>query len=359
MRTKLAVSLVALAGCSLVGNVQAVAETAMPEPPLSAEDCRPDELLVNPCRPWLGATAWGYPDAPRTVRAQIEAHERRIAQRLDIVHQYTGVGDLPLGKEVERYFATRPDTILFQNWKPAARWADAGGNDEAVNAHIDRAADTIKSIAPRRIILTLHHEPENDVTEGSAGKCTTKPGARAGTPEEYVRMWHNVRERFEARGATNVVWAVTYMNYSEWDCLVPLLYPGDEYVDWIAFGAYRGKKITEFEDVVTRFEKVMSTVGNAMDKPWAIAEWGVSQAPQSAVYDYYDAAREAVADRRFPRIKAYVVFDHPGPKQNGGLRVAYSDDGDYDWRELREYRAFARTVKLSRTGWWPDVFRWF
>src|SRR4051812_46897587 len=169
------------------------------------EGCVVTDTLVNPCRPWLGANVGKYPDVATGLRAQTEAHEQRIGRQLDVVHSYHPPGNLPLTAD-ELYFVNRPDTLLFVNWKPAARWAAAAGGNAAVDAQIDLVADRIAAVAPHRIFLTLHHEPENDVSSGSCTKNAT--GAGAGSPADYRNMWRNVRERFDARGATNVVWAV-------------------------------------------------------------------------------------------------------------------------------------------------------
>lgn len=310
-------------------------------------DCTVDAKLVNSCRPWLGARANDYPDVASDLRAQTLYHEERIGRRLDIVHTYAPVGKLPLYGSSDRYFAARENTYLLQNWKPAARWKDAGGGNATTNAHIDRAADAVKALGDKKIFLTLHHEPENDVT--SAGSCDTKSSASAGTAEEYRQMWRNVRRRFDAKGVGNVVWVMDYMNYKRWDCLVPLLYPGDAYVDWIMFNGYGSASKPDFVANVDRFYRLLeslSTVDRRLtDKPWGIVEWGVHDATQEQVIAYYRRAAQAVADNRFPRLEAYLVFDSPGTHDQDGLRIRYDDAGRSDPAEQNAYREFATRVK--------------
>lgn len=312
-------------------------------------DCTVDAILVNSCRPWLGARANDYPDVAADLRAQTLYHEERIGRRLDVVHTYAPVGKLPLYSSSDRYFAQRADTYLFQNWKPAARWKDAGGANASINAHIDKAADVIKALGDKKIFLTVHHEPENDVTSG--GSCATKSSAAAGTADEYRRMWRNVRARFDAKGVHNVVWVMDYMAYKAWDCLVPHLYPGDAYVDWIMFNGYGSASKADFVTNVDRFYRLLTGLStaerNLTAKPWGIVEWGVHDASQAQATAYYRQAAQALAANRFPRLKAYLIFDSPGAHDQPGLRIRYDDRGNSDPAEQTAYRAFAATVKPS------------
>lgn len=307
------------------------------------ESCIVDTRLVNSCRPWLGARAMGYPDAPPDQTSQALHHEERIGRQVDVVHTYAPVGKLPVARESDRYFALREDTYLYQNWKPARRWRDAAGGHPVVDAHIDEAADAIRSLGDKKIFLTLHHEPENDVTE--AGSCHTKSSASAGTAAEYRQMWRHVRARFDAKGVTNVVWVMNYMNYFRWDCVVPLLYPGDDYVDWIMFNAYGSWIRPDFVANVDRFSQLLTRIStdgrDLLGKPWGIVEWGVHDATQEQAISYYRQAMAALEAGRFPNLHAYLIFDSPGAHDQGGLRVAYGDDGRFDPAEQDAYQRFA------------------
>ncbi|MEH1126146.1 glycosyl hydrolase [Micromonospora sp. CPCC 206061] len=312
--------------------------------------CTVDDNLVNSCRPWLGARANDYPDVSSDMKAQLQYHEERIGRRVDIVHTFAPVGKLPLSSSSDKYFALRADTYLYQNWKPVSRWKDAGGGNAKANAFIDKAADAVKSLGAKKIFLTLHHEPENDVT--SAGSCDTKSGASGGTAAEYRQMWKNVRARFDAKGVGNVVWVMDYMNYKRWDCLVPQLYPGDAYVDWIMFNGYGSGSKANFVTDVDRFYKLLTSLStadrNLVSKPWGIVEWGVHDAPQSTAIAYYGQAAAALAANRFPRLKAYMIFDSPGTHDQGGLRIRYDDAGRSDTAEQNAYRKFANSEAFAQ-----------
>lgn len=340
---RLFVTAVALAAV-LVGVVVA------PPAAVAAGACDVSATLVNPCRPWLGASAGKYPGVATSLRAQIQAHEQRIGRPVDIVHSYHPPGSLPLTAD-EQYFAARPNTYLFLNWKPASRWADAAGGNATVNGQIDQVAARIAALAPRRVFMTLHHEPENDV---SAGNCTTNaPGAAAGSPTDYRNMWRNVEARFDARGATNVVWVMDYMNYPRWDCLVPLLYPGNDLVDWVMFNAYGGASTPNFTANTRRFYDLLATTSDAAhnyaSKPWGIVEWNIRNATQAQGDAYYQQARAALDAGLFPRLKAYMVFDNVGPDGNEN-RVAYTSGGVFNQPKQDAYTAFANAPALVGTG---------
>ena len=108
-----------------------------------AQDSCVDDKLVNHCRIWFGATASQYKEVEWGPRNQIEYFEKRLGRKIDIAHTYHGVGKDTL-KDDDYYFINRADTILMTNWKPAARWSDADGSNEAINDTIDQMARSIK-----------------------------------------------------------------------------------------------------------------------------------------------------------------------------------------------------------------------
>jgi chitodextrinase len=344
-----------LASALALASVAVGAVVAAPAAQAAPADCVVSDKLVNSCRPWLGASAGGYPSLGTTLRPQIEAHEQRIGRPVDIVHSYHPPGNLPFTTD-ELYFIKRPDTYGFINWKPAARWADAAGGNPTVDRQIDVLATRFASLAPRKIFLTLHHEPENDV---SAGNCTTNAaGAAAGSPTDYRNMWRNVRQRFDARGVSNVVWVMDYMNYPRWDCLVPLLYPGDDLVDWVMFNAYGGASTPNFVANTQRFYDLLTNTSGAghdyLSKPWGIVEWNMRNATSAQGAAYYQQAATALTNGTFPRLKAFMVFDNVGPDGNEN-RVAYTAGGVLDQAKQEAYTAFANNPLLGGDALGDDV----
>ena len=342
MRRKL-LSLGVVVGAALAGLVTVPSAA-------SAAECVVDEILVNSCRPWLGATAGRYPQVSSGFRSQIAYHEQRIGKQLDIVHTYHPPGDMPLSAD-ERYFISRPDTISFINWKPTVAWIDAAGGNATVNAQIDRVADAFVSVAPKKVFLTLSHEPENDV---SVGHCTNpRSGARGGSPADYKAMWRNVRDRFDARGVDNVVWVMNYMNWPDWDCLIDDVYPGDELVDWIVFNGYGGPSYPNYVANVGHFYDLLTDLSipgrDLASKPWGIVEWSARNATEQVGVSYFNQARTALESNRFPNLKAYMAYDTVGSNGNEN-RVAYTSSGAYSQARMNAYTAFADSPVFSDTA---------
>jgi hypothetical protein len=316
----------------------------------TASSCTVSDKLVNSCRPWLGAAANKYPGVTLgDYKAQILAHEKAIGRQVDVAHTYHPIGSDELSAN-DKYFISRPGTYLFTNWKPVSKWVSAAGGDATVNASIDKMAASIKSVSPNKIFLTINHEPENDVSGGGQG-CTITYKGSAGTPADYRAMWSNIRKRFDAAGAKNVVWVMDYMNYPPWDCLVDDLYPGNHLVDWVMFNAYGSgtgadatKNVQHFVDVLKRYQ---DSTHDFNAKPWGIIEWNVHDTTAETAYKYYDDMKAIANNNTFPKIKAYMVFDSIGPEGNDN-RIAYRN-GTYDAERLEHYKQFAHSSIFART----------
>ena len=316
---------------AVVGVAQPIAA-----PTVTAAGCEPNEILVNPCRPWVGAASNGYISGG--FRAAIEYHEARAGRQMDIVHDYHGPGDVLTADDV--FLATRPNTIALINYKPSGNWSAAGGGNASVDAGIDRMAESISALGDTKIMLTIAHEPENNVSPGGDPACPdTRYRGNSGTVADYRAMWHNVRARFDALGVDNVVWVMNYLGYDRWDCLVPGLWPGNEYVDWLMWDPYPGNRLT-FESIVGRFYDVLTEASDAehdfLSKPWGLAEYGYVGSSQSQAYQFYADILRHAKDGRFPKLRAYVNWDGVARYDN---RVAYARDGTPDPSEQAAYNA--------------------
>ncbi len=106
--------------------------------------------------------------------------------------------------------------------------------------------------------------------------------AKADGPERYVAAFRHIIDLFKNQSVTNVTWYF-HPNY---DCQPPeawnsieAYYPGDDYIDWIAFSLYGAQSQTE---PWLGFEEIIDLVYNDLimkfpDKPLMIAEWGVRE----------------------------------------------------------------------------------
>ncbi len=335
----------------LLGMIAALlSSVASPVQPARAADpvCTVSAKLVNSCRPWVGAESGGYVSGG--FRAMMLEHEARIGRQLDIVHEYLGVNAV-LPSDVVT-LARRPGTIALVNWRVANRWRDGDGRSATLNLQIDAMANSIKALGSTKIMLTLHHEPENDISPGGEPSCpTTTFVGSSGATADYVNMWHNVRARFNALGVSNVVWVMNYMGWKAWNCVVKPLWPGNEYVDWVMWDPY--PKTATWTAFVNLFYNFMLANSDAthdfLSKPWGLAEFGYVGSSQTAAYAMYDEARRNLQNGVYPRIKAYVVWDNHTSSSHDD-RVGYSETGVKDATEQAHYNAFVNDPLLTGEG---------
>jgi hypothetical protein len=316
-----------------------------------ARTCTPNALLVNPCRPWFGAAAHGNPGAPNDPISQADYLEQLVGQPLDIFRFYhrpsglNGLGDLPLDKtnqdgRAELSLVNRANTSIQVNWKPATTWAAADGGNASINAEIKHVADNIKAVAPHKLFLIIWVEPENDVsafdTSTQRTACQSDPRfkglkGKAGTPDQYKAMWHNVETIFKQQGVTNVVWAMNYMSYPAFFCLVPSLWPGNQSVNWVLYDTYaRGSKT--YADTAGTFyhmlEKESSASVDFDAKPWGLGEFNDCHpaVPQDAI-TYFNDVKAAFQANTYPRLKMYSVYADTGNGAGPGCLTNYTASG--------------------------------
>lgn len=280
------------------------------------------DTLRDPDRTLLGARAAGYPDTDETFTAQHEAHAERIHRTPDLVKTFASVGQIPFSdRHVRAWARDKHRPTLVHNWKPARHW------NQINHSHVATAAAAVSSLAPRPVVLIVHHEPENDV--GSFG-----------TAQDYRRMWARVRNQFDDAGVDNVVWAMAYMNYHKWDHLVTDVYPGDDLVDWLMFNAYGSQARPDFASNVSRFIDLVDAEGIGAGKPLGIAEWGINADADGA--SYYEQAAAWLDTAESDRITSMSVFDSPGSENASGLRLGYDTSGRAIDEKTEAYRHLAR-----------------
>ncbi|HSX04879.1 MAG TPA: Ig-like domain-containing protein [Candidatus Saccharimonadales bacterium] len=300
-----------------------------------ATTCTPNatqmKKLINTCRPWLAASVTSYPVPPAAgtdKESQTIYEESYFGKQVDAIKDYHKPGDVL--NNIDKYFINRANTFVMINWKPVGGWTNANaGNVQATQAIINMA-NSIKSMAPHTIFLTVWHEGENDVSPGGDPRC---PGVtykgNQGTVTDYINMWHYVRQVFNQQGVNNVVWAMDYENYDPFDCLVPDMYPGDNYVDWIVFNGYNSVPGVTFSSRMTRFLNILDSNHIGTGKPLGIAEWGDDIGNDAQDAAYINGAQKWIEDgwlhgtnAQSKRIDLYLTFDSIG-HNNADYRMGY------------------------------------
>jgi hypothetical protein len=350
-------------GCAAHPGVAiAFLKALTPSPP---PGCTPTAILVNPCAPWLGAAASGNPGTPMQIAAgdgpgsdplsQFNYLSQLTGQHLQVFRDYhsplnagNSNATLPfdpataVGKaELEFAAAGVYDDV---NWSPSTfqqAMPVAQGGDPAVNADIKLVADRIKQLAPRKIFLTLWHETNINISSdpnpptGCTPQLAKNPNRQFGSPAQFVAAWRNIYDVFAQEGATNVVWAIDYLQGTTHECVVPQLWPGNQYVDWVLFDSYPGTQGRSWQDSAGLFYTYLtqhsSAVINYASKPWGIGEFGYCNVHPGGLTaeQYFGSVQAAVQANTYPKLKMYLVYADtggPNPANDAGCLTDYSTD---------------------------------
>ncbi|BCJ57256.1 glycoside hydrolase family 26 protein [Micromonospora endophytica] len=268
------------------------------------------EKLVPECGAWWGMYSRTDPATWDHGRAITDV-EAKVGRKFDIVHRYhdfSGVGSNGAFPDGFQQQLMRQGRLMFFAWETRVfstgavlTWSDvySGRHD----ATIDAVAGRIRA-AGVPVFLGFDHEPEDEPAKGSDA--------------DFVRAWRHVHDRFTAAGAGNAVWVWTVMGWSGHYDRYAGLYPGDRYVDWVAWDPYNFHACTgnpvwkSPHDTIGPFYRWLDEHGIGAGKPRMLAEFGTN----------FDAADPTAKRRWFeefpaalkvhPKIKAAIYFNSPG-----------------------------------------------
>jgi hypothetical protein len=302
-----------------------------------------DQVAANraPARSRLSATLvpaagvlWGttVPPAAGSRARGLRELERRAGRRFDVVHAYH-LWDQAFPTATERAWAA-DGRILLLNWKPRRRtgavvpWAAIA--DGVHDARAGLVARRLRALG-KPVFLAFHHEPEDEV------------GTAFGTATDYARAFRHLHRLFAREGAGNVVWVWNVMGFvAGHGHLYRQLYPGDGYVDWIAYDPYNwhgcrsGARWRSFAEATRPFYRWATA--NHPGRPLMLAEYGTREhgAVGDAKARWFTAELRALQTTR-RRIRAAVYFntDHRGRR-------------GCDWRTSSSTAAQAAFTRIGR-----------
>jgi len=304
-------------------------------------NCGLSTALAPSCGAWWGTA---LPNVNADLASAVSAEQTATGRRLDIVHTYHRWRDV-FPTASERQIALSGH-LLFENWEPRdsaghpIRWADiaAGHQDAAIDAEARRLASL-----GRPILVSFSHEPEMQF-------------ATKGTAADFKAAFAHVVRRARNAGATNVRWVWTVMGLSDpvWLQRYQQMWPGDAYVDWIAWDPYNfascgGKPWKSFADIVHPFYAWLTANGHA-NKPYMLAEFGTIEkaGDPSAKPDWLGGVTAAM--RSLPNLKALVYFDLPAPPASCDWRSDTSPASRTAFDQLARGSAFSWTATRSITA---------
>jgi hypothetical protein len=314
-----------LAGFSAPAPASASVQPADPDviPPKA---CKVSDILVPSCGSWWGAFALN--EGSETPTDALRSLEANTEEQLDIVHYYFRDTQLfPPSWMIDLAREPGHERLLAINWKPEAyhTWAQTAAGE--ADSYIDQEADYLKANFQEKFFLTIHHEPENEVI--------AVPGSGY-TATDYANMYRHVVDRFRAKGITNAVYVMNYMGFQGWglQSWFPDLYPGDDYVDWIAFDPYASEGLGD-QDRGFRFMlnsywgstdwrgAYRYFVHNHPGKPIMLGEWGIGEKAGDPTWKarFFHRIGARLEGGRFPKLKALIYFDNRSGAAAGDVRI--------------------------------------
>jgi beta-mannanase len=259
-----------------------------------------------------GGALWGTSRLDR-------AWESQMGRRFDIAHFYhQWTSNFP--NDEERGLAAE-GRLLLLNWKLPSPWSSVANGSQ--DAQIATTAGRLKALG-RKVFLAPHHEPEDQV--GSFG-----------TASDYARAFRHIVDKFRQAGVGNVIFVWNMMGYvGGWGSIYPQLYPGDSYVDWIAYDPYNwavcrpSQKPRSFAEITKAMYDWTATYHP--NKPLMLAEFGLMEQPAGAPSkaEWFRDALVTLKTTR-TRIKALVYFNN---LHDCDWRVTSSSSSTAAYREI-------------------------
>jgi hypothetical protein len=273
--------------------------------------------LVPSCGAWWGmysptsaSKAWNHGAAVTDIEAQ-------IGRKFDIVHRYHDFsnagsnGAFPDDYEKAQMAQGR---LMFFAWE--SRIFSSGKTLTWSDVYSGRYDSTIDGVAGRiratgtPVFMGFDHEPEDEPAKGSDA--------------DFVKAWRYVYDRFAKAGADNAVWVWTMMGWSGHYGRYAGLYPGDRYVDWVAYDPYNfyacnGSRSWKSPAVtVGSFYRWLDENRIGAGKPRMLAEFGTNFDPADpfAKQRWFEEFPAAV--KAHPKIKAVVYFNSSGSTSTTG-----------------------------------------
>ncbi len=148
------------------------------------------------------------------------------------------------------------------------------------------------------------------------------------TNKDFINAWRRVHEIFNDQGATNIIWVFSPNVDTPNSIDFIELYPGDEYVDWVALDGYNWGETQswsswhEFETIFSKsYYKMLKLAPN---KKFMIAETNsVSQGGSKA--DWYRDLLDLEIPTRFTEIDAIIFFNEDKTKEENANWLIDSD----------------------------------
>jgi Glycosyl hydrolase family 26 len=268
----------------------------------------------------LGAYLPGSSENP----AAIDAFARETGRRPVIVLTYKDWGSLPFSS-TELDSIWRRGAVPMITWEPwtasghyfPLRQIAAGRFDRYLRRAAGSAANWGKPIFVRF------------AQEMNGNWFPWGRGHAGNSPRDFRKAWKHLVDLFRFHGATNVKWVWSPNEDSGGSFPFGLLYPGDEWVDWVAIDGFDFGAWESWPSFTGVFDSTYDRLTALTRRPLMIAETGANEeGGDKAAWIASALGREAP---RFSHLRALVWFDAQRP--TGDFRVASSPGSLAAFRE--------------------------
>jgi hypothetical protein len=291
--------------------------TTATDPPTTTTTPRTKKPLVPASGAYFGTWRGPGPNRPDDSQQRLAQGEQMIGRKYAIDHRYYD-WDFPLPSSYETWTAKQgriPMVNLcacdFQSGA-VVRWSDIANGSQ--DAYLTSMAQGFAFFG-RPAFFIFDGEPEAKLDNA------TSDGAR-GSPADYVAAFRHIVDVFRSHGADNVAFVFDTTGYafeqaSGQTADVKALYPGDDYVDWIAADPYNFFKQGAWRSLSFETSAWYRWArAEHPSKPLALAEWGSKEDPNDPQRKA-DWLHQALRDleHKYPQIKAVVYFDEEKHEQ--------------------------------------------
>lgn len=265
--------------------------------------CARSAILVPSC-----GLLWGIYASPVGGQNWVTSYtdlESSTGRTFDLVKGYHGLSAKFPNRSEQQLGASGART-LYMAWmsrlsgSQSARWSAiaAGAYDASL---IRPEAERIKAWG-KKVFLSFDDEMDGLARRGN------------GTTADYVAAYRHIHSVFAAAGVNNVVWVWTPTGYLGNINLISQEYPGDAYVDWIAWDPYnfyhcnRDRYWKTPQQTFNVFYNWLQSHGHA-NKPYMLSEYGTAPDANNPSAKAAWFAELPAALATLPNIKAVVQFD--------------------------------------------------
>ena len=244
-------------------------------------------------------------------REQLLGYKMAI-ERIFYGNQHWTLDRININRIIDAHNSGRIPMVSYK----VGAWRDVlNGSSDAI---IDTLAQQIKD-SGIPILLTFHHEPDDEACANSNPDC-----GKNQTAEDFVAMWRYIHDRFAALDVNNVSWNWIAMGW-QWSPsgdskrreLIESMFPGPDYVDWISADLYNvAGNCSLSEKQINRRWTQLDELGQGwydwasqFNMPLALGEWGTFD---DVLVDGRKAQwyrNSSATLKNWTNIKAVVYFD--------------------------------------------------